>query len=101
MDISPAKLDISIVEIAIHAKFWNTSNSFVFFRRLEIKRAAFSLKLYEHSSWFSFIYARLPKEKQSGLNSISYPEPSNFLQRMLDENEGLWKGLVFRGPRIA
>ena len=25
---------------------------------------------------------------------ISYPEPSNFLRRMLDGNEGLWKGLV-------
>ena len=27
---------------------------------------------------------------------ISYPEPSNFLQRLLDENEGLWKGLVLK-----
>ena len=25
---------------------------------------------------------------------ISYPEPSNFLRHMLDENEGLWKGPV-------
>ena len=30
------------------------------------------------------------------LSSISYPEPSNFLQHMLDENEGLWKGLVLK-----
>ena len=27
---------------------------------------------------------------------ISYPEPSSFLLRMLDENEGLWKGLVLK-----
>ena len=26
---------------------------------------------------------------QIPLGAISYPEPSNFLQRMLDENEGL------------
>ena len=30
------------------------------------------------------------------LSSISYPEPSNFLQHMLDKNEGLWKGLVLK-----
>ena len=29
-------------------------------------------------------------------NTISYPEPSNFLLRMLDVNEGLWKGLVLK-----
>ena len=26
-------------------------------------------------------------------HAISYPEPSNFLRRMLNEDEGLWKGL--------
>ena len=31
-----------------------------------------------------------------GVGPISYPEPSNFLQRMLDENEGLWKGPVLK-----
>ena len=25
---------------------------------------------------------------------ISFPEPAKFLPRMLDENEGLWKGPV-------
>ena len=29
-------------------------------------------------------------------NPISYPEPSNFFQRILDENEGLWKGPTLR-----
>ena len=29
-------------------------------------------------------------------NPISYPEPSNFFQRILDENEGLWKGPILR-----
>ena len=28
--------------------------------------------------------------------AISYSEPSNFLLRMLDENEGLWKGPILR-----
>ena len=28
--------------------------------------------------------------------AISYPEPSSFLQRMLDEKEGLWKGPVLK-----
>ena len=28
--------------------------------------------------------------------AISYPEPTNFLRRMLGENEGLWKGLVLK-----
>ena len=28
--------------------------------------------------------------------AISYPEPSNFLRRMLDENEGLWKGPLLK-----
>ena len=28
--------------------------------------------------------------------TISYPEPSSFLLRMLDENEGLWKGPVLK-----
>ena len=28
------------------------------------------------------------------IRPISYPEPANFLQRMLNENEGLWKGPV-------
>ena len=27
---------------------------------------------------------------------LSYPVPSNFLRRMLDENEGLWKGPVLK-----
>ena len=31
--------------------------------------------------------------------SISYPEPSNFLWRMLDKNEGLWTGS--NSPQIA
>ena len=31
-----------------------------------------------------------------GWSQSSYPEPSNFLQRMLDVNEGLWKGLVLK-----
>ena len=28
--------------------------------------------------------------------TISYPELTNFLRRMLDEKEGLWKGLVLK-----
>ena len=32
----------------------------------------------------------------TAFHTISYPEPSNFLRRMLDENEGLWKGLVLK-----
>ena len=31
-----------------------------------------------------------------GVGPISYPEPSNFLLHMLDENEGLWKGPVLK-----
>ena len=31
-----------------------------------------------------------------GSTPISYPEPSSFLLCMLDENEGLWKGLVLK-----
>ena len=32
----------------------------------------------------------------SYLGTISYPDPSSFLLRMLDENEGLWKGPILR-----
>ena len=28
--------------------------------------------------------------------SISFPEPANFLRRMLDESKGLWKGPILR-----
>ena len=34
------------------------------------------------------------ENKKSWSFPISYPEPSSFLLRMLDENEELWKGLV-------
>ena len=33
--------------------------------------------------------------------AISYPEPSDFLRRMLDEKEGLWKGPVLNSGLIV
>ena len=49
------------------------------------------------SSAFQTFKAEEDKEASLRLERdwpISYTEPSNFLQRMVDENEGLWKGLV-------
>ena len=39
---------------------------------------------------------RCSEEISSVRFAISYPEPPNFLRRMLDENEGLWKGPVLK-----
>ena len=33
-------------------------------------------------------------QNDSIITTISHPEPSNFVRRMLHENEGLWKGTV-------
>ena len=38
-------------------------------------------------------YARV-KHGYFNVTPISYPEPANFLRRMLDEKEGFWKGPV-------
>ena len=50
-------------------------------------KLVFISQFYNHAQWLKVL---------AGHWTISYPEPSNFLPRMLDENEGLWKGPMFR-----
>ena len=39
---------------------------------------------------------RSQRDVSTRFAAIAYPEPSSFLLRMLDENEGLWKGPILR-----
>ena len=48
------------------------------------------------SSWIPS--AHVSDVTQSALDAISFPEPANFLRRMLDENEGSGKDRFLGDP---
>ena len=65
----------------------------------------------EYNIWYRFDFANGPESdtnlipahariNEIEIHPISYPEPSNFLRRMLDENEGSGKDR-FSGYEIA